>query len=545
MKSISPLFSVSTAKSPIFYFSPISQRLSSVKFAAPPKINSPDTKRPSSKSVKTLSAAPTIDPITTTAASASPKKVLVPIGFGTEEMEAVILADVLRRAGAEVTVASVEQQLEVEAYGGTRLVADTFISTCSTEIFDLVALPGGMPGSARLRDCEVLQKITSRQAEEKRLYGAICAAPAVTLLPWGLLKRKQTTCHPAFIDKISSFRVVKTNTRVSGELTTSRGPGTSFEFAICLVEQLFGEPVAREIGELLLMNPAGDDPKRQEFNEVGWSLDRTPQVLIPIANGSEEIEVVTLIDILRRAKVNVVVASVEKSAQVLASKGTKIVADKLINATSDSIFDLIILPGGAAGAERLHKSKILKKLLKEQESAGRIFGAICSSPAVLQKQGLIKDKKATAHPAVLDKLKDGVNDAQQKVLSISTPRARNASPETLRVPKYVKGATQIDGLHTYFTGNYKKGNFLVLDDLVADITSSRGDFPKISPNLQYRVPTRSLTGIREFTITRPGRIGNRDDQSNDASYGQIVLRLISVSSGHYIAPPAHKFLFFV
>lgn len=336
----------------------------------------------------------------------------MPIGFGTEEMEAVILADVLRRAGAEVTVASVEQQLEVEASGGTRLIADTFISACSAETFDLVALPGGMPGSARLRDCEILQKITSRQAEEKRLYGAISAAPAITLLPWGLLKRKQTTCHPAFIDKISSFRTVKTSTQVSGELTTSRGPGTSFEFAICLVEQLFGEPVAREIGELLLMNPADDDPKRQEFNEVGWSLDRTPQVLIPIANGSEEIEVVTLIDILRRAKVNVVVASVEKSAQVLASKGTKIVADKLISAISDSIYDLIILPGGTAGAERLHKSKILKKLLKEQESAGRIFGAICSSPAVLQKQGLLKDKKATAHPTVLDKLKDGVNDAQ-------------------------------------------------------------------------------------------------------------------------------------
>ncbi|KAK6805682.1 hypothetical protein RDI58_003467 [Solanum bulbocastanum] len=617
MKSISPFFSVSTAKSPIFYFSPISQRLSSVKFAAPPKINSPDTKKPYSNSAKTLSAAPTIDPITTTAASASPKKVLVPIGFGTEEMEAVILADVLRRAGAEVTVASVEQQLEVEAYGGTRLVADTFISTCSTEIFDLVALPGGMPGSARLRDCEVLQKITSRQAEEKRLYGAICAAPAVTLLPWGLLKRKQITCHPAFIDKISSFRAVKTNTQVSGELTTSRGPGTSFEFAICLVEQLFGEPVAREIGELLLMNPAGDDPKRQEFNEVGWSLDRTPQwsssivrnsgngffilffppwvinllvlpcssdagtapvvtlnnymqVLIPIANGSEEIEVVTLIDILRRAKVNVVVASVEKSAQVLASSGTKIVADKLINATSDSIFDLIILPGGTVGAERLHKSKILKKLLKEQESAGRIFGAICSSPAVLQKQGLIKDRKATAHPAVLDKLKDGLNDAQVVIDGklITSQGLATAIQFSLaivsklfglaRARSVAEGATQIDGLHTYFTGNYKKGNFLVLDDLVVDITSSSGDIPKsaktkgsrlipmqISPNLQYRVPTRSLTGNRAFTITRPGHTGKSDDQSNDASYGQIVLRLISVSSGHYIAPPAHKFLFFV
>ncbi|XP_059313425.1 protein DJ-1 homolog C isoform X1 [Lycium ferocissimum] len=414
MKSISPLFSVSSAKSPIFNFIPISHTLTSLKFAALHQRNS-STMKPYSKSAKIVSGTHTLDPITTSTSTATPtppKKVLVPIGFGTEEMEAVILADVLRRAGAEVTVASVEQQLEIEASGGTRLVADVFISVCSTETFDLVALPGGMPGSARLRDCEVLQKITSRQAEQKRLYGAICAAPAVTLLPWGLLKRKQITCHPAFIDKISSFRAVKTNTQVSGELTTSRGPGTSFEFAVCLVEQLFGEPVAREIGELLLMKPADDDPKRQEFNEVGWSLDHTPQVLIPIANGSEDIEVVTLIDVLRRAKVNVVVASVEKSAQVLASSGTKIVADKLINAISDSIYDLIILPGGTTGAERLHKSKILKKLLKEQESAGRIFGAICSSPAVLQKQGLIKDKKATAHPDVLDKLKDGLNDAQ-------------------------------------------------------------------------------------------------------------------------------------
>lgn len=68
------------------------------------------------------------------------------------------------------------------------------------------------------------------------------------------------------------------------------------------------------------------------------------QVLIPIANGSEEIEVVTIADILRRAKVNVVVASVEKSMKILASRGTKIIADKLIGDAAASIYDLIILP---------------------------------------------------------------------------------------------------------------------------------------------------------------------------------------------------------
>ncbi|XVE93376.1 hypothetical protein REPUB_Repub01dG0186500 [Reevesia pubescens] len=287
--------------------------------------------------------------VTNTTAAVSRKKVLVPIGFGTEEMEAVILVDVLRRAGAEVTVASVEPQLEIQASGGTRLVADTTISTCSNQVYDLVALPGGMPGSARLRDCEILKKITSKQAEEKRLYGGISTAPAVTLLPWGLLRRKR------------------------------------------------------------FMHSADDKPRKEEFNKVDWAVDHTPHVLVPVANGSEEIEVATIIDILRRAKVDVVVASVEKSVTVLASQSVKIVADKLIGDAVGTIYDVIILPGGVAGAERLQKSRILKKLLKEQDAAGRICGAVCSSPAVLHKHGLLKEKKATAHPSTIRELTNAVD----------------------------------------------------------------------------------------------------------------------------------------
>ncbi|XP_062091204.1 protein DJ-1 homolog C [Humulus lupulus] len=371
------------------------------------------TTKHSAKPTKTISVVPPPTPTShtnsTTTTSVPTKKVLVPVGHGTEEMEAVIIVDVLRRAGADVTVASVEPQLEVEASGGTKLVADTSIKTCSNQVFDLVALPGGMPGSARLRDCEILKEITSEHARKNRLYGAICAAPAVTLLPWGLLKRKQTTCHPAFMDKLPTFWAVKSNIQVSGGLTTSRGPGTSFEFAICLVEQLFGESVAREVGELMMVCASDNESRKEEFNTVDWSVDHIPRVLIPIANGSEEIEVVTIADILRRAKVDVVVASVEKSLKIKASQGTRIVADKLIREASESIFDLIILPGGIAGAERLGKSRILKKLLKEQKLAGRIYGAACSSPQILHKQGLLKDKKATAHPSILSSLANVVN----------------------------------------------------------------------------------------------------------------------------------------
>ncbi|KAL1290452.1 hypothetical protein AAHE18_20G130800 [Arachis hypogaea] len=309
-------------------------------------------------------------------------------------------------AGADVTVASVEPQLQVEAAKGTKLVADTSIEACSDQIFDLVVLPGGMPGSVRLRDCEVLQKITCKQAEENRLYGAICAAPAITLLPWGLLRRKKTTCHPAFFDKLPTFWAVKSNLQVSGGLTTSRGPGTTYEFALSLAEQLFGESVAKNIAGLLFMRTA-DDNAVKEFNKVEWSVDHhAPSVLVPVAHGSEEIEVVTLIDILRRAKANVIVASIEKTHEVLASKGTKIVADVLISDAQESSHDLIILPGGTAGTERLSKSRILKKLLKEQNSAGRIYGAICSSLSILHKQGLLKNKRAAAHSLIIDKAED-------------------------------------------------------------------------------------------------------------------------------------------
>ncbi|KAJ4867915.1 Protein DJ-1-like protein C [Raphanus sativus] len=330
------------------------------------------------------------------------KKVLVPIGYGTEEIEAVVLVDVLRRAGAEVTLASVEQKLEVEGSSGTKLLADVLISKCAEQVFDLVALPGGMPGAVRLRDCVTLEKIMKRQAEDKRLYGAISMAPAITLLPWGLLTRKKTTGHPAFFGKLPTFWAVKTNIQISGELTTSRGPGTSFQFALSLANQLFGETTAKTVEEVLLLRDGYQNPKTEEFNSVDWSLNRTPRVLMPVANGSEEVEVVTIADVLRRAKVDVTVASVERSLRITASQGTKIVTDKLIGEAAESSYDLILLPGGHAGSERLQKSKHLKKLLKEQQEAGRIYGAANSSSTVLHKHGLLREKRTVVYISETD-----------------------------------------------------------------------------------------------------------------------------------------------
>jgi protein deglycase len=165
--------------------------------------------------------------------------VLVPIADGTEEIEAVTIIDVLRRAGAEVTVASVGA-LQVTASRGVKLVADCLIEACKGREFDLVVLPGGIPGAEHLRDSPVLKEILLRQRSARKWYGAICAAPAVVLEPHGLLAHRRATCHPNHVGSLSDPSAAASRVVVDGNCVTSRGPGTALEFSLKLVELLFG-----------------------------------------------------------------------------------------------------------------------------------------------------------------------------------------------------------------------------------------------------------------------------------------------------------------
>jgi 4-methyl-5(b-hydroxyethyl)-thiazole monophosphate biosynthesis len=180
------------------------------------------------------------------------KHVLVPIGNGTEEMEAVITIDVLRRAGAAVTVASVEDDLTVKCSRGVTIVADTLIKDAGSQ-YDLIACPGGMPGAERLRDSAELLKLVQEQKAADKLYAAICATPAVFFEAKGIIEGKNATAHPAFSDKLSNQATVKGRVVVDGKLTTSRGPGTAFEFALALVKQLYGEEKMREVAGPMVM----------------------------------------------------------------------------------------------------------------------------------------------------------------------------------------------------------------------------------------------------------------------------------------------------
>ena len=181
------------------------------------------------------------------------KKVLVPIADGCEEIEAVCLIDVLRRAGALVTVASVDK-LQITASRGVNLVADKLITDCINFTYNLIALPGGMPGAEHLRDSEKLTILLKRQQKEGRFYAAICASPVVVFQHHGLLGQCHATCHPSFVNKLKNTQAVQSRVVIDGTCITSRGPGTALEFSLKLVELLFGDQKAKEIAQAMLID---------------------------------------------------------------------------------------------------------------------------------------------------------------------------------------------------------------------------------------------------------------------------------------------------
>lgn len=131
----------------------------------------------------------------------------------------------------------------------------------------------------------------------------------------------------------------------------------------------------------------------------------TSRALITLAEGVDDLQSVTLIDVLRRANVEVVVASIEARRMLTCARGTRLTADGMLLDVLAQPFDLIVLPGGAVGAKHLAAHQPLQQLLKDQSAAGRLFAAIGESPAlVLQAFGVLRQRRMTCLPAVSQQL---------------------------------------------------------------------------------------------------------------------------------------------
>ena len=174
-------------------------------------------------------------------------RVLVPLADGCEELEAVTIIDLLRRGGIEVIVAGLKTGM-VKASRDTQLMPDTTLDAALLEEYDMVVLPGGMPGAQHLKDDARVIALIQKMAAAGRYTAAICAAPTV-LAEAGVLSGKTATGYPGFLEKMHLADVTLSTEAVvrDGLVVTSRGPGTAMDFALSLVEILAGLETRRQV----------------------------------------------------------------------------------------------------------------------------------------------------------------------------------------------------------------------------------------------------------------------------------------------------------
>ncbi|CAK0741684.1 protein deglycase [Gammaproteobacteria bacterium] len=175
--------------------------------------------------------------------------VLIPLASGFEELEAITLIDLLRRAGIEVLTAGLAPG-EVRASHGTVHVPDIDLDSALTREYDMVVLPGGLPGSDHLAEDPRVVALVKKMSAAGQFTAAICAAPRV-LVKAGILAGKRITAYPGCIDPKTLPKITLLSEAVvrDGTVITSRGPGTAMDFALTLIEALTNFAVRKQVEE--------------------------------------------------------------------------------------------------------------------------------------------------------------------------------------------------------------------------------------------------------------------------------------------------------
>lgn len=194
-------------------------------------------------------------------------RVLVPVADGSEDLEVVAVVDILRRGGVTVDVASVELgRRGVVLARGCKLEADAEMQECKARAYDMICIPGGMPGAQRISDSPEFAQLLVAHHKAHGWIAAICAAPAVVLVPHGIIGvGLAATCHSNFAERLpvgvleagGGARVV---VDASGRIVTSLGPGSAVEWALQCVACLRGSDAALSVAKPmhLPLGPGGD-----------------------------------------------------------------------------------------------------------------------------------------------------------------------------------------------------------------------------------------------------------------------------------------------
>jgi 4-methyl-5(b-hydroxyethyl)-thiazole monophosphate biosynthesis len=178
-------------------------------------------------------------------------KVAVLLAEGFEELEAIAIVDVLRRAGIEVTLSGLHAG-PIESARKVKVIPDSTVDGVTSDDYDMVVLPGGLPGADNLNADARVQALLKDFHTKGKLTGAICAAPYV-LANAGILDGKRATAYPGFGDRLGTALYEESTVVCDGTVLTSRGPGTALCFALAIVERLSGKEKAQQIKEAMLV----------------------------------------------------------------------------------------------------------------------------------------------------------------------------------------------------------------------------------------------------------------------------------------------------
>ena len=170
---------------------------------------------------------------------------------GCEEIEGLTVVDILRRAGLEIEMISINETTSVTGSHNITFLADTVFEDVNFDEFDAVVLPGGMPGTLNLGGHAGVNSVIKNFAENGKLVAAICAAPSV-LGAAGILEGKNAVCHPGFEEKLTGAVTSEETAVTDGSIITSRGMGTAIDFALSIVKYLKDEDTVIDLKKKLV-----------------------------------------------------------------------------------------------------------------------------------------------------------------------------------------------------------------------------------------------------------------------------------------------------
>ena len=183
-------------------------------------------------------------------------KVVIALADGFEEVEAISIVDVLRRAEVEVVLAGLHDGPVVSARK-VKVIPDMNIDSVSADDYDMIVLPGGQPGSDNLNADERVRRLVKAFSEKGKMVGAICAAPYV-LADAGIIEGKKVTSHPTYRERLGNVVYREEIVVEDGNVLTSRGPGTALCFGLAIVQRLVGRERMQAIKESMLLQKCCD-----------------------------------------------------------------------------------------------------------------------------------------------------------------------------------------------------------------------------------------------------------------------------------------------